>query len=85
MSEYAPRLPSRTGPLNGTHASPDLQGEAVPIAVIGMAFKFPQGMESADSFWEALSMARSAWSPFPASRLNHDGVYDPDEERLNSV
>ncbi|RDW93799.1 type I polyketide synthase [Aspergillus mulundensis] len=58
--------------------------DAVPLAVVGMAFKFPQGLDTADSFWEALCAARSAWSPFPSSRLNSDGVYDADEERLNS-
>ncbi|KAL4911017.1 hypothetical protein BDW74DRAFT_172471 [Aspergillus multicolor] len=58
--------------------------DAIPLAVVGMAFKFPQGLDTADSFWEALCAARSAWSPFPSSRLNSDGVYDADEERLNS-
>ncbi|KAL4993410.1 hypothetical protein BDV10DRAFT_199663 [Aspergillus recurvatus] len=49
-----------------------------------MAFKFPQGLDTADSFWEALCAARSMWSQFPPSRLNFSGVYDADEERLNS-
>ncbi|KAL4740606.1 hypothetical protein BDV11DRAFT_214040 [Aspergillus similis] len=49
-----------------------------------MAFRFPQGRDTADSFWEALCTARSMWSQFPPSRLNFDGVYDADEERLNS-
>jgi hypothetical protein len=57
----------------------------VPIAVIGMSFRFPHGLESAESFWEALTEGRSAWSSFPESRLHFDGVYDPDEERLNGV
>jgi hypothetical protein len=58
---------------------------AVPIAIIGLSFRFPQGMESEDSFWDALSAGRSAWSTFPTSRLNFEGVYDPDAERLNGV
>ncbi|KAL6233132.1 hypothetical protein BDW75DRAFT_252201 [Aspergillus navahoensis] len=49
-----------------------------------MAFKFPRGLDTADSFWEALCAARSMWSQFPPSRLNFSGVYDADEERLNS-
>ncbi|KAL4810922.1 hypothetical protein BDV18DRAFT_165373 [Aspergillus unguis] len=57
---------------------------AIPIAITGMAFKFPAGLESEDSFWETLASARSAWSTFPSSRLNFEGVYDADEERLNS-
>ena len=57
----------------------------VPIAVVGMSFRFPQGLESAESFWEALAEGRSAWSTFPKSRINFDGVYDADQERLNGV
>ncbi|KAF7899503.1 hypothetical protein EAF00_003839 [Botryotinia globosa] len=55
-----------------------------PLAIIGLSFKFPQGMETAESLWERLATSQSAWSPFPESRLNFDGVYDPDSARLNS-
>ncbi|KAM0168080.1 hypothetical protein ACHAPF_011356 [Botrytis cinerea] len=55
-----------------------------PLAIIGLSFKFPQGMETAESLWEGLASNRSAWSPFPESRLNFDGIYDPDTGRLNS-
>ncbi|KAF7881904.1 uncharacterized protein EAF02_006592 [Botrytis sinoallii] len=54
------------------------------LAIIGLSFKFPQGMETAESLWEGLTTSRSAWSPFPESRLNFDGVYDSDSGRLNS-
>ncbi|KAE8372689.1 hypothetical protein BDV26DRAFT_273649 [Aspergillus bertholletiae] len=57
--------------------------DTVPIAVVGLSFRFPQGLESAESFWDALAEGRSAWSTFPKSRINFEGVYDPDEERLN--
>ncbi|KAL2849435.1 hypothetical protein BJX68DRAFT_267283 [Aspergillus pseudodeflectus] len=60
------------------------ESDAIPIAVIGMAFRLPHGIESADSFWEVLSEAKSTWSTFPASRLNSEGVYHPYEERVNS-
>lgn len=78
--------PSSAARSNGTSAVPsDVPADAIPLALIGMAFKFPQGLDTADSFWEALCAARSMWSQFPPSRLNFDGVYDADEERLNSV
>ncbi|KAB8278611.1 hypothetical protein BDV30DRAFT_233574 [Aspergillus minisclerotigenes] len=57
--------------------------DTVPIAVVGMSFRFPQGLESAESFWDALAEGRSTWSTFPKSRINFEGVYDPDQERLN--
>ena len=56
-----------------------------PLAIIGLSFKFPQGLETAEPLWEGLASNRSAWSPFPESRLNFDGIYDPDTGRLNSV
>ncbi|APA10781.1 hypothetical protein sscle_07g055510 [Sclerotinia sclerotiorum 1980 UF-70] len=55
-----------------------------PLAIVGLSFKFPQGMETANSLWKGLASSRSAWSSFPESRLNFDGVYDPDTGRLNS-
>jgi hypothetical protein len=75
-------VPHVNGYVN-TATVPD--DDTVPIAIIGLSFRFPQGMESPDSFWDALSDGRSAWSTFPKSRLNFEGVYDPDEERLNGV
>lgn len=73
------------GPLTNRIGGMTEELHATPIAVIGMSFRLPRGLESAESFWEALSEGRSTWSTFPESRLHFDGVYDPDEERLNGV
>ena len=56
-----------------------------PIAVVGLSFKLPQDMDTAESLWTGIATGKCAWSPFPKSRLNFEGTYDPDEERLNSV
>lgn len=72
---------SKRAALNMAESSHKIE----PLAIIGLSFKFPQGMETAESLWERLATSRSAWSPFPESRLNFDGVYDPDSARLNSV
>lgn len=71
--------------LADTTGSTREEFHATPIAVVGMSFRLPQGLESAESFWEALEEGRSTWSTFPKDRINFDGVYDPDEERLNAV
>ncbi|KAL4745177.1 hypothetical protein BDW72DRAFT_198893 [Aspergillus terricola var. indicus] len=85
VSDLGAVAPSPAARSNGTSAVPgDVPVDAIPLALIGMAFKFPQGLDTADSFWEALCAARSMWSQFPPSRLNFNGVYDADEERLNS-
>lgn len=62
-----------------------VEDPSTPIAIIGMSFKFPQGLETAEKFWDALKSGRSAWSKFPRSRLNFEGIYDPDAGRLNGV
>jgi acyl transferase domain-containing protein len=56
-----------------------------PIAIIGMAFEFPQGATSVESFWQMISEGRSASTEFPSDRLNIDAFYHPDENRPSSV
>ena len=73
------------GSLIAPARGPREEIDTVPIAVVGLSFRFPQGLESAESFWDALVEGRSAWSTFPKSRINFEGVYDPDQERLNGV
>ena len=62
-----------------------LNTDSEPLAIIGLSFRFPQGMETTRALWNGLISKRSAWSEFPSTRLNFQGIYDPDEERLNSV
>ncbi len=57
----------------------------VPIAIIGLAFEFPQGATSVESFWEMIVEGRSASIDFPSDRLNINAFYHPDENRPSSV
>lgn len=59
--------------------------DGVPIAIIGLAFEFPQGATSVESFWEMIVEGRSASTEFPSDRLNIDAFYHPDENRPSSV
>jgi hypothetical protein len=77
--------PNGVAPGMHEHHTQNDEVDTVPIAIVGMSFRFPRGLESAESFWEALAEGRSAWSTFPSSRIHFDGVYDPDQERLNGV
>jgi len=40
-----------------------------PIAIIGMACRFPGGADTPDRYWELLRSGRDAVAPFPESRL----------------
>ncbi|KAI0485236.1 lovastatin nonaketide synthase [Xylariaceae sp. FL0804] len=56
-----------------------------PLAIVGMAFEFPQGASSADTFWEMIRDGRSACTEFPADRLNIDAFYHPQDNRPTSL
>ncbi len=59
--------------------------ESIPIAVVGLAFEFPQGATSEDGFWEMLCQGRSASTDFPQDRLAVDAFYHPEKARPGSV
>jgi acyl transferase domain-containing protein len=56
-----------------------------PIAIVGMAMRFPGGSNSSDKFWDLISTGRSAHSPIPKDRFNVDGYYHPDSARAGAV
>lgn len=61
------------------------QSNTIPLAIIGLAFEFPQEATSVESFWQMLCDGRSASTDFPQDRLNIDAFYHPDESRQSTV
>lgn len=61
------------------------EGGLEPLAIIGLAFEFPQEATSEESFWQMICDGRSASMDFPKDRLNIDAFYHPDESRQNTV
>ncbi|KAJ5637355.1 hypothetical protein N7490_007234 [Penicillium lividum] len=51
-----------------------------PIAVIGLATRFPQEATTTEGLWELLLQARTTWSHIPKERFNAEAFYHPDPE-----
>ncbi|MCC6168940.1 MAG: polyketide synthase, partial [Caldilineaceae bacterium] len=49
-----------------------------PIAVIGMACRFPGGADTPDAYWQLLANGVDAIRPIPADRWETARYFDPD-------
>ncbi|KAK6860906.1 hypothetical protein PG995_004542 [Apiospora arundinis] len=58
--------------------------ETMPIAVVGMACRFPGGANDPEKLWNLVSEGRSTWSPIDPRRFNKDGWYHPDERNFGT-
>ncbi len=56
-----------------------------PIAIVGMACRFPPRSEDPEAFWEMLRDGREALSEVPADRWDVEAYFDPDPDAPGKV
>ncbi|ETS80428.1 hypothetical protein PFICI_07957 [Pestalotiopsis fici W106-1] len=59
--------------------------EQEPIAVIGMAFKFPGGADSPDNLWNVLANKKCVATKFPNDRFNIDAFSETSRKKDNTI
>lgn len=56
-----------------------------PIAIVGMACRFPGNVTSPSQLWELCASGRDGWQPIPESRFDIKSLYHKNYARAGRV
>ena len=56
-----------------------------PIAIVGIACRFPGDATSPSKLWDLCAAGRHGWSAIPKDRFDAKSLYDPDSETIGRV
>ncbi|KAJ8122817.1 hypothetical protein ONZ43_g1083 [Nemania bipapillata] len=73
-----------TAGLNGVGCATG-EDKMMPVAVVGMACRFPGEAVSPSAFFDMLVKGRSAWSEVPKNRYNVDAYWHPSKDRVGTT
>lgn len=51
-----------------------------PVAIVGMACRFPGDITSLETLWEAITEGRNCWTNVPKDRFNEDAFLHPNPD-----
>lgn len=64
---------------------PNYGDQVEPIAIVGMAGRFPGEASSVEKFWDMISQGRTGHSKVPSDRFDAEAWYHPNHERRGAV
>ncbi|HSP81175.1 MAG TPA: beta-ketoacyl synthase N-terminal-like domain-containing protein, partial [Myxococcaceae bacterium] len=80
LTRPPPAPPPATEPLRPSGPPPATSGQEEPIAIIGLAGRYPMA-EDLDTFWDNLRAGRDCITEIPRERWEHERWFDPAPER----
>ena len=87
---HSPSMPAVNGAQNHRHMvglseETALTASPAPLAIVGLAGRFPGEATNAKNLWDMCCQGRSAWSEIPSDRFNADAYFHPNPGKSGCV
>ena len=87
---YSASMPAVNGEKSHSHMDGLTQEMAhipspAPIAIVGLAGRFPGEAKNAEKLWDMCCQGRSAWSEIPSDRFNAKAYFHPNPSKSGCV